>query len=312
MKSILIIDDLHPSISDRLANIGFSCKYAPKITREEILSEDPGYIGLLVRSKTFLDKEVLDHFPSLQFIGRAGAGIDLIDLEETAKRGIKIINAPEGNRDALAEHSLGLLLNIMNNMVRSHQEIYEQHWQREPNRGYELNALTVGLVGYGFMGQAFAKRLKAMGCTILAYDKYKTGFSDQYVTEVRMEDIYAQSDVFTSHVPLTQETEMMQNDAFFNSFAKPIWFLNTARGKVMDTQALYTAITKGQVLGAGLDVIENEKPKTWSEEYKILIKALYATGKFMITPHVGGWTFESYLRINDVLIEKIKSLDLEQ
>lgn len=312
MKSILIIDDLHPSITSMLEGIGFGCKYVPKITRQELLSESPNYLGLLVRSKTYLDKEVLDKFPNLQFIGRAGAGIDLIDLEETAKRGIKIINAPEGNRDALAEHSLGLLLNIMNHMVRSHQEIYEQQWKREPNRGYELNKLTVGLVGYGFMGQAFAKRLKAMGCTILAYDKYKSGFSDQYVTQASMEEIYAQSDVFTSHVPLTKETDSMQNEAFFNAFAKPIWFLNTARGKIMDTKALYAAIKKGQVRGAGLDVIENEKPQNWSIEYQQLVKDLYATGKFMLTPHVGGWTFESYQRINEVLIEKIKSLDLEQ
>lgn len=310
MKKILIIDDLHPSIEQMLSDIGYECDYLPQITRQEILEKKDDYEGVLVRSKTFLDTEILNNFPSLKFIGRAGAGVDLIDLDEVAKRNIQLINAPEGNRDALAEHSLAILLGVMNYAPRGHNEIERLFWRREPNRGYELGHLTVGLVGYGFMGQAFAKRLKGLGCNILAYDKYKTGFGDQNVTEASMEDLYANADVFTIHVPLNEETEFMLNDDFFNSFAKPIWFTNTARGKVLKTSALLNAMRSGKVLGAALDVLENEKPQTWSEDFKSMIKELYRTDKFTITPHVGGWTFESYIKINEVLISKIQELKL--
>ena len=311
MKTILIIDDLHPSISEMLLEIGYQSEYLPLITRQEILKKKDDYVGMLVRSKTFLDAEILNNFPSLQFIGRAGAGVDLIDLEEVEKRNIQLINAPEGNRDALAEHALAILLGVMNYAARGHNEIEKLNWRREANRGYELGSLTVGLVGYGFMGQAFAKRLVGLGCRILAYDKYKTGFSDEYVEEATMEEIYAEADVFTIHIPLNEETEFMLSDTFFDSFSKPIWFNNTARGKILDTKALYKAIKNGKVLGAALDVLENEKPNTWSEEFKLLIQNLFETEKFTITPHVGGWTFESYLKINEVLVKKITDLELK-
>ena len=311
MKKILIIDDLHPSIKEMLAQINYDCDYLPTITREEILSLKDEYIGLLVRSKTYLDAEVLDCFQSLKFIGRAGAGVDLIDLDEVKKRNIQLLNAPEGNRDALAEHNLALVLGMLNHSVRGHQEIESLSWKREANRGHELGGMTVGLVGYGFMGRAFAKRLKAMGCNILAYDKYIKNFSDEYVTECSMEDIYQNADLFTIHVPLNDDTEFMLNDAFFNSFKKPIWFTNTARGKVLDTKSLLNAMKEGKVLGAALDVLENEKPETWSSEFKAVMKELFDTGRFQITPHVGGWTFESYLKINEVLVQKINSLDFD-
>lgn len=311
MKKVLIIDDLHPSIKEMLSEINLDNLYNPAITREEILKQKDDYVGMLVRSKTYLDKEVLDNFPSLKFIGRAGAGVDLIDLEEVKARNISLINAPEGNRDALAEHALAILLSMMNNTVRGHQEIESYIWKREANRGYELGSLTVGLVGYGFMGQAFAKRLKALGCTILAYDKYKTGFSDEFVTESTMKEIYEKADVFTIHVPLEKDTEFMLDDNFFNSFKKPIWFTNTARGKVLKTEALYNAIKNRRVFGAALDVLENEKPQKWTTEFKELVSKLFKTEKFHLTPHVGGWTHESYLKINEVLIEKIKRLDLK-
>lgn len=311
MKKVLIIDDLHPSIKEMLSAIQLDNYYHPTITRKEILELNDDYVGMLVRSKTYLDKEILDNFPSLKFIGRAGAGVDLIDLEEVEKRNISLINAPEGNRDALAEHALAILLSVMNNTVRGHQEIEQYIWQREANRGYELGNLTIGLVGYGFMGKAFAQRLKAMGCKILAYDKYKTGFSDEFVTESNMDDIFANADVFTIHVPLEKDTEFMLDDAFFNSFKKPIWFTNTARGKVLKTESLYNAILNGKVKGAALDVLENEKPKNWSPDFKELVSNLFKTGIFHLTPHVGGWTHESYQKINDVLIEKIKTLDIK-
>ena len=310
MKKILIIDDLHPSIVEMLSSIQFSCDYFPYTKREELFNLKDEYCGILVRSKTYLDAPIFDHLTKLQFIGRAGAGVDLIDLEEVEKRKIQLINAPEGNRDALAEHALAILLGIMNFTTRGHQEIDELLWKREANRGYELGGLTVGLVGYGFMGQAFAKRLKAIGCTILAYDKYKTRFSDEFVKESTMDEIYAQADVFTIHTPLTSETKYLLSDEFFNSFTKPIWFTNTSRGPILDTQALLTAMHSGKVLGAALDVLENEKPKTWTPAFRQLMKDLYATNKFTITPHVGGWTFESYYKINEVLVDKITKLIL--
>jgi D-3-phosphoglycerate dehydrogenase len=249
---------------------------------------------------------VLDLAKSLRFICRAGAGMDNIDESYANEKRITLINAPEGNMDAVGEHTVGMLLSLMNNFNRADAEIRKGVWKREANRGYELKGKTVGIVGYGFMGKSFAKKLSGFEVNVIAYDKYKTGFSDQYVREVSMEEIVKHSDVLSLHVPLTSETNGLVNDEYLFHFKKPIFLLNTSRGKVVKTQAVLNAIKAGKILGAGLDVLEVEKfpalgEQPWFDE-------LRKSGKVLLTPHVAGWTFDSYRRISEVMAEKLAKI----
>nr|WP_244139491.1 NAD(P)-dependent oxidoreductase [Mucilaginibacter ginkgonis] len=287
---------------------GFECDYRPDIKRDKILELLPAYTGLAVRSKFKVDKEVLDLATNLKFIARAGAGMDGIDEAHALQKGIQLLNAPEGNMDAVGEHAIGMLLSLMNNFDRADEEIRKGQWLREANRGYELKGRTVGIIGYGHMGQSFARKLSAFGVNVIAYDKYRTGFSDAYAREVSMEEIVKHSDVLSLHIPLTTETKGMVNDEYFFHFKKPIFFLNTARGPITDTQAVLNAIKQGKILGAGLDVLSTEKfpalaAEPWFDE---LIKSR----KVLLTPHVAGWTFESYRKISEILGEKLKTLIL--
>ena len=267
------------------------------------------YHGLIIRSKFRVDKAVIDAGESLRFIARAGAGMDNIDEGYALQKSIKLINAPEGNSDAVGEHAIGLLLSLMNNLNRGDAEIRAGLWQREANRGYELKDRTVGIIGYGHMGQSFARKLKGFDVNVIAYDKYKTGFSDAYAREVSMEEIVRQSEVLSLHVPLTSETNGLVDDEYLFHFRKPFFLLNTSRGKVVRTQAVLNAIKQGKILGAGLDVLEVEKfpalaEQAWFEELK-------QSGKVILSPHVAGWTFESYRKISEVMAQKIKNLDIQ-
>ena len=308
MKKILIIDDMHESIVPLLTQLGFDVDYLPKINRDEVLESISVYQGLILRSKLLVDKSILDRAEQLQFIARAGAGLDKIDLDEVSKRGIKLLNAPEGNRDALGEHTLGLLLSLTNNIVKSDREIRRFTWDREGNRGYEIGGKTVGLLGYGNMAQAFAKRLKPFGCEILAYDKYKVNYSDQFVKESSLEEIKERADIFSIHTPLTPETRGLVDHDFLSSFKKPFWLLNTARGEIIPIIDLLNFLNEGKILGASLDVLENEKIRKMSESEKKHYNELFEKHNVILTPHVAGWSFESYRRINDVLVSKIKNI----
>ena len=286
--------------------MGYHCDYQPTIKPDQAYEILDRYEGLVIRSKFLVDRKVLDLSKKLQFICRAGAGMDNIDEAYAIEKGITLINAPEGNMDAVGEHTVGMLLSLMNNFNRADAEIRDGVWKREANRGYELRDKTVGIIGYGFMGGSFARKLAGFSVKVIAYDKYKTGFSDQYVREVSMEEMVKQADVVSFHVPLTPETNGMVDDEYLFHFRKPIFLLNTSRGKVAKVQAILNAIKQGKILGAGLDVLEVEKfpalgEQSWYEELK-------QSGKVLLTPHVAGWTFDSYRRISEVMAEKLSKL----
>lgn len=309
MRKVLIIDEMHESINPMLQEIGYESTYLPQITRPEILEQIGRYDGIIIRSKTRLNKELLDKAVNLKFIARAGAGIDQIDVEEVARRNIKLLNAPEGNRDALGEHAIGLLLAMTNNIVKSDKEIRNFVWDREGNRGYEIGTLTVGLFGYGNMAQAFAKRLSGFGCTVLAYDKYRTNYSDEFTQEASLVEIQQRADVLSLHTPLTPETRGFINEEFLSQFKKNIWLMNTSRGEVAPIQAILNLLGTGKLRGAALDVLEKEKFHALSDAEKELYYTLFKQYNVILSPHVAGWSFESYLKINQVLIDKIKNLD---
>jgi D-3-phosphoglycerate dehydrogenase len=307
-KNILIVDDIHPVFIDQAKALGYHCDYQPGIKPEQAYEIIAGYEGLVIRSKFLLTKQVIDISKNLQFICRAGAGMDNIDEDYAKEKGIALINAPEGNMDAVGEHTVGMLLSLMNNLNRADAEVRQGIWKREANRGYELKGKTVGIIGYGFMGKSFAKKLAGFGVNVIAYDKYKTGFSDAHAREVSMEEIVKYADVLSFHIPLTSETNGMVDDEYLFHFNKPIFLLNTSRGKVVKTQAVLNGIKAGKILGAGLDVLEVEKfpalgEQAWFEE-------LRQSGKVLLTPHVAGWTFDSYRRISEVMAEKLAALKL--
>jgi len=307
-KKILIIDDLHPAFAAKATALGFEVDDQPLITRAETLAIIKDYMGIAVRTKFRIDKELFDLAPHLEFVARAGAGLDNIDEAIANERNIQLINAPEGNRDAVGEHAIGLLLSLMNNFRNADTQIRNGVWDREANRGYELKGKTIGIIGYGFMGQQMARKLAGFEVNVIAYDKYKTGFGSEYAREVSMEEIVKHSDVLSLHIPLTKETKQMVDDEYFFHFKKPIFLINTARGEIVNTSAVLTNIKNGKILGAGLDVLEAEKfpilgEQPWFEDLK-------TCGKVILTPHVGGWTFESYRKISEVLGEKLAEMKL--
>jgi D-3-phosphoglycerate dehydrogenase len=303
---ILIVDDLHPAFKNRAEQMGYEVDDLPKITRAETLSAISQYDGIAVRTKFRIDKELMDAASGLKFVARAGAGLDNIDEAYANEKGILLINAPEGNRDALGEHAVALLLSLVNNLRKADIEIRNGIWDREGNRGWELKGKTVGIIGYGFMGSSFARKLSGFEVKVLAYDKYKTGFSDAWVQECSMEEIVKHSDVLSLHIPLTSETRQMVNEEYLYHFKKNIFFINTARGEIVNTRAVLSALQSGRVLGAGLDVLEAEKfpnlaDQPWYDELK-------ASEKVILTPHIGGWTFDSYRKISEVLADKLEQL----
>lgn len=303
---VLIIDEMHLSILDLLEKEGFQVTYAPKITRAEIIDQVGAYDGLIIRSKTPMDRDLLEKATRLKFIGRAGAGLDQIDLDYLADRGVKLFHAAKGNRDAVAEHAIGGLLALFNHIPKADQEVREGIWDREGNRGHELMGKTVGIFGYGNMGSAFAKRLKGFGVQILAYDKYKVDFGTETVQEVMWEKIKAEADILSIHVPLTSETRNFFTLEELKGFAKPIWLINTARGEVINFATLNAAFDQGILRGAVLDVLENEKFQKFSPEQKAEFERLAQRENVIFSPHVAGWTFESYVKINEVLVKQIK------
>ncbi|MCX2453281.1 2-hydroxyacid dehydrogenase [Pedobacter sp. PLR] len=303
---ILIVDELHPVFKERAIALGYEVDDQPLYTREQTLAAISDYQGIAVRTKFRIDQELMAAAPSLKFIARAGAGLDNIDVDYAKSRNIELLNAPEGNMDAVGEHATGMLLSLMNNLRNADMEVRNGAWDREGNRGYELKGKTVGIVGYGFMGRSFAKKLAGFEVNVIAYDKYKTGFSDAYAKEVSMEEIVRQSDVLSLHIPLTTETRQMVDEEYFFHFRKPIFFINTARGEIVNTQAVLQAISSGKILAAGLDVLEVEKfPALQNTPW---FNDLKSAGKVILSPHVGGWTFESYRKISEVLADKLSTV----
>jgi D-3-phosphoglycerate dehydrogenase len=305
-KKILIVDDLHPAFKEQAKLLGYDVDDRPLISRAETLEVIKEYAGIAVRTKFRIDQEIFDAATNLEFVARAGAGLDNIDEAIAKEKNIRLLNAPEGNMDAVGEHAVGLLLSLMNNFRNADQQIRNGKWDREGNRGYELKGKTVGIVGYGFMGKSFAKKLKGFEVNVIAYDKYKTGFTDEFAKEVSMEEIVRQSDVLSLHIPLTKETRQMVNEEYLFHFRKPIFFINTARGEVVNTTAVLSALKQGKILGAGLDVLEAEKfPLLGLQDW---YADIVASGNVILTPHVAGWTFDSYRKISEVLVKKLAAL----
>lgn len=302
---ILIVDEMHPSLFPMLNEVGLAYRYEPTFKRSHILSHIAGYEGLIIRSKTVIDEEVLQQASRLRFVARAGAGLDLIDLEAVRRRDIQVFAANEGNRDAVAEHALGMLLGLFANIVKADREVRQGIWNREGNRGIELMGKTVGLIGYGFNGSATARRLSGFGCRVLAYDKYLMNYGDEYAQESTMEEIMAQADVISLHVPLTSETRLMINDDFIAAVARPFFLLNIARGEIVQLEAVVRGLESGKIRGAGLDVLENEKLSTLTPEQQKTFDYLCSSLRVILTPHVAGWTQESYAKINEALVKQI-------
>ena len=304
----LIIDEMHPSILPGLEQLGFEVDYEPRITRQEILERLGQYDGIIVRSKTAIDQELLESASRLKFVARAGAGIEQVDVAYLESNGIVLINAPEGNRDSLAEHAIGLILALSQNIIRSDREVRAGTWDREGNRGIEIKGKTIGLIGYGFMGSALAQRLHSFGTNVIAYDKYKQNFSNPFAREVSEAEIFDQTDILSLHVPQTEETFGFFNKSYFDKFKKDIVLLNTSRGGILNLADLADLLDSGKIRAVALDVLENEKLKTWNAEEKQVFDRLASHDNVIFTPHVAGWSFESYQRINDVILSKIKDL----
>jgi len=302
---IIITAKAHPVLIETFEKKGFEVLYAPSITYEELLNKVEQATGLVVTTRIKIDKAIIDKAPKLQWIGRLGSGLELIDLKYAEEKNIRCISTPEGNRNAVAEHSLGLLLNLMNNICRSQAAVKQHLWLREENRGTELSGKTVGIVGFGNTGQAFAKLLLAFDVTILAYDKYKFGFGAGPVKEANFEQVCKYSDVISFHVPLTEETRYMADTAFFGSLKQKPYILNTSRGKVLKLADLVTALELGQVSGAALDVLENEIINDLNADEERIFHILNNRPDVILTPHIAGYSTEAFYLMSKVLLDKL-------
>lgn len=307
-KKILIADHLHPAFKEEAEKQGYECHDMPLISREETLKVIGQYTGIAIRTKFLIDREVIDAGTSLKFIARAGAGMDNVDEEYAVSKGIHCINAPEGNRDAVGEHVIGMLLALLNKLKQGDQQIRNGIWDREANRGWELKGKTIAIIGYGNNGRSLAQKLSGFEVNVIAYDKYKTSFSDQYAKEVSMEEVVKYADVLSFHIPLTRETRQLFNDEYLFHFKKPIVLLNASRGEIVNIKSVLNGLRNGRILAAGLDVLEVEKFPALSEQdwYAELIES----NKVILSPHVAGWSVESYRKISEVLGEKLKRLEI--
>lgn len=307
-RTILITEALDNILLKKFEAEHYICDYKPEINEIELSEIIHAYDILIIRSKFSIDKNLIDKAEKLRIIGRLGAGMENIDIAYAEKKGIKCLNSPEGNRDAVGEHALGMLLALMNNMFKANAEIKSGIWQRDSNRGFEISGKTVGIIGYGNMGSAFAQRLCGFDTKVIAYDKYKSNFSDNFAKESKLEDLYREADILSLHVPLTDETRYMVDDNFINSFEKNIYIINTARGKVVKTSDLVKNIKSGKILGAALDVLEYEKKhfeNLFENNENSDFHFLSASPKVIMTPHIAGRTYESEVKLAEFMADKI-------
>lgn len=306
---ILHLDTNHPLIIDQFSDLGFENHEDYTSSRTEIEEKVHNYDGIVIRSRFSIDKSFLDKAINLKFIGRVGAGLENIDCVYATSKGIELIAAPEGNRNAVGEHALGMLLSLFNKLNQGHKEIKEGKWLREENRGVELDGKTVGIIGYGNMGKAFARKLRGFDVEVIFHDLL-TGIEDENAQQVSLSELQKRADVLSLHTPQTELTIGMINEGFIQAFEKPFWFINTARGKSVITKDLVSAIKSGKILGAGLDVLEYEKSSFETlfssdlpEEFQYLIKA----ENVLLSPHVAGWTVESKVKLAQTIVDKVKA-----
>jgi len=305
---ILIIDEVHPSLFPMLESIGMEADYRPNIKPAEVRQALEDFDGLLVRSKMRITAETLELASRLKFIARAGAGVDNIDVPTLEERGVALLAANEGNSQAVGEFTTGLLLALLRNIPRSNQQVQNKVWLREENRGEEVSGQTIGIIGFGNMGQSFARVLSGFGCRIIAYERFAPEKIQAPAEQVTLEQLQAEADVVSLHIPYIVDNLGFAGDEFFQRFSKRIWFLNTSRGDVVDQAALVRHLQSGRIKGAVLDVLENEKLSTLTAQQQEHFNYLASAENVLLTPHIAGWTHESYIRINEVLVTKIRQL----
>lgn len=313
MMRVLFLDTVHPSLEQSLREQGFECDHDYTSRHDELLKIVGDYQGLVIRSRIAVDEALLNAAGKLVFIARSGSGLENIDLAAAAKRGIEVLSSPEGNRDAVGEHIIGMLLMLMNRLHLANVEVKSGTWDRERNRGLELKGRNVGIIGYGHMGSSLAAKLKGFGCTILAYDKYLKGYGNEDVTEVSLAELMQKAEILSIHLPLSEETKYFVDESFIEHMARPFYLINTARGQHVNTDALVQSLQNGKVLGACLDVLEFEKRslegldnKETPESFRFLCES----DKVVLSPHVAGWTQESYVKLSQVLAAKVQDLNL--